>query len=124
MDEKKIASLMKNLDCTREEAIECIMEDAKIDRMSDKEVKAEYTEEERKAIKEATKTGKKKTVYKFDRKAREKEPEKVNALKAIFDSIAKLFFNCKIVNEGQEITFTIGENEYSLVLTKHRKKKG
>ena len=29
--------------------------------------------------------------------------------------------NCEIVNAGQEISFKIGENEYSLKLVKHRK---
>lgn len=31
--------------------------------------------------------------------------------------------NVNVPNEQKEITFTIGENEYSLTLTKHRKKK-
>lgn len=31
--------------------------------------------------------------------------------------------NIKIANIQKEITFTVGENEYSLTLTKHRKKK-
>lgn len=31
--------------------------------------------------------------------------------------------NVKITNKQKEITFTVGENEYSLTLTKHRKKK-
>lgn len=31
--------------------------------------------------------------------------------------------NVKVTNEQKEITFSIGENEYSLTLTKHRKKK-
>lgn len=31
--------------------------------------------------------------------------------------------NIKIINQQKEITFTVGENEYSLTLTKHRKKK-
>lgn len=31
--------------------------------------------------------------------------------------------NIKIVNQQKEITFTVGENEYSLTLTKHRKKR-
>lgn len=31
--------------------------------------------------------------------------------------------NIKITNQQKEITFTVGENEYSLILTKHRKKK-
>lgn len=31
--------------------------------------------------------------------------------------------NIKITNQQKEITFTVGENEYSLTLTKHRKKK-
>lgn len=31
--------------------------------------------------------------------------------------------NITIANQQREITFTVGENEYSLTLTKHRKKK-
>ena len=31
--------------------------------------------------------------------------------------------NITIVNQQREIVFTVGENEYSLTLTKHRKKK-
>lgn len=31
--------------------------------------------------------------------------------------------NVNLVNPEREITFTVGENEYSLTLTKHRKKK-
>ena len=31
--------------------------------------------------------------------------------------------NIRVINQQREITFTVGENEYSLTLTKHRKKK-
>lgn len=122
MDEKKIASLMKNLQCTREEAIEVILEDARIDKMSMKEINAEMTDEQKKAIKQATKTGTRKTtVYKFDTKTKPKDDEKVEIVKAIFENLN--YDNCVIANEGREITFSVNGSEYSLVLTKHRAKK-
>lgn len=122
MDEKKIASLMKNLQCTREEAIEVMLEDARIDKMSMKEINAEMTDEQKKAIKQATKTGTRKTtVYKFDTKTKPKDDEKMEIVKAIFENLN--YDNCVIANEGREITFSVNGNEYSLVLTKHRAKK-
>lgn len=122
IDEKKIQSMMKNLQCTREEAIETIQADMEIDRMTMKEINATMTKEDKKAIKDATKTGTRKTtVYKFDTKTKPKDDEKVTIIKTLFDKLD--YENCVIANEGREITFTIGSNSYSLVLTKHRAKK-
>lgn len=122
IDEKKIASMMKNLDCTREEAIETIKADMAIDRMTDKEVKASYTAEERQAIKEAIKTGKKKTVYKFDRKPKEKDAAKVDFTKQLMELCATIPGVSDLVekNPGKEITFKVGDRDYSLSLTLHR----
>ena len=120
ISENRIADMMKRFDCTREEAIETIKADAEIDKMSMKQIKESYTEEERKAIKDATKTGKKKTVYKFEKKARPKDSEKVNIVEQIAEYCKTITQDCKIANAGQEITFTVGGNNYSLVLTKHR----
>lgn len=67
---------------------------------------------------------KKPTVYKFDTeksKNRKKDEEKVEIVQKLADFLTEIVENAEIVNEGQKISFKIGENSYSLTLTKHRK---
>lgn len=47
--------------------------------------------------------------------------EKVATIQTLFDRLTD-FENVTIKNPQREITFTIGDNEYSIVLTRHRKK--
>lgn len=122
MDEKAISKQMKALGISREEAIELLLEDEEIDRMSMKEINATLTDEQKKVQKEMTKTGsKKQTSYKFDKKTREKDAEKVDLVEKIHGFLSKITEKCVISNAGQEISFEIGDNSYSLKLTKHRK---
>lgn len=124
MTEKQIEKMMKSLDCSREEAIEVILEDEAIDKMSMKEVSSDLTAEQKKVVKEVSKTGTRKTtVYKFDTKKKKKDDEKIEIVQKIHDFVSKFTKNCTILNENREITFDFGENSYSLVLTKHRKPK-
>ena len=83
----------------------------------------DLTPEQQKVAKEATKTGTRKTPtnYKFDKKKRPKDAEKVEFLEKVCGFCSEITENCEIVNAGQEISFKIGENEYSLKLVKHRK---
>jgi hypothetical protein len=85
----------------------------------------DLTKEQQKEAKKATITtsNKKKTPtnYKFDKKTRPKDAEKVEILQKINDFVKKLAENSEIINEGQEISFSLGENDYSLKLTRHRK---
>ena len=87
----------------------------------------DLTKEQQKEAKKATITtsNKKKTPtnYKFDKKTRPKDAEKVEILQKINDFVKKLAENSEIINEGQEISFSLGENDYSLKLTRHRKTK-
>lgn len=87
----------------------------------------DLTKEQQKEAKKATITtsNKKKTPtnYKFDKKTRPKDAEKVEILQKINDFVKKIAENSEIVNEGQEISFSLGENDYSLKLTRHRKTK-
>lgn len=85
----------------------------------------DLTPEQEKVAKQATKTGTRKTPtnYKFDKKTRPKDGEKVEFLEKIHTFCKEITENCEIVNAGQEICFTLGENEYSLKLIKHRKEK-
>lgn len=122
MTEKQIEKMMKALDCSRDEAIEVILEDEAIDKMSMKEVDSDLTAEQKKVKKDVTKTGTRKTAttYKFDKRNRKKDDEKIEIVQKIYDFVSKFTENCKISNENREITFTFNENSYSLVLTKHR----
>lgn len=60
------------------------------------------------------------------------DEEKVEIIKSVAHQLTRFCLddedltgaeNIKIANQQREITFTVGENEYSLTLTKHRKKK-
>lgn len=66
--------------------------------------------------------------YEGDTKARKSatREKKVDDEKVAIIARVALYLkaeNVTIANEQREITFTVGENEYSLTLTKHRKKK-
>ena len=87
----------------------------------------DLTPEQAKNAKKYAKTGTKKpTVYKFDTekaKNRKKDDEKGEFISKIAEFIGKFVQNVEIVNAEREISFEIGENSYSLTLTKHRKPK-
>ena len=137
--EKQIAKFMKLLDVSRAEAEEMVAEDERIDKLSMKELKAEMGEEHWAVIKEMTKTGERKTakkvaeptekgkkspkVYKFDTKTKKKDDEKEDFIVKLAEFLPNLAENVEIVNANREISFIIGENSYSLTLTKHRKAK-
>ena len=56
-------------------------------------------------------------------KNRKKDEEKVEIVHKIAEFMQTFVQNAEIVNEGQKISFEIGENSYSLTLTKHRNTK-
>lgn len=125
--EKEILRQMNCLKISREEATQLVYDDLEIDRMSIKECQSDLTEEQRKNAKKATITGektkKKPTAYKFERKTRPKDTEKVEIVQRVFEFLENWTEKCEIANEGQKISFEMGENSYSFTLTKHRKPK-
>lgn len=120
--EERIAKLMKSLGCSREEALQVIEDDKRIDKG---EKLFELSAEQKKVAKESCATGtKKRTVYKFDSaKSKKKDAEKEEFIAKLHEIVAQFTENCEIANANREIIFNLGENEYSLVLTKHTKKK-
>lgn len=114
MDEKKkeklINSIMKQAELdgepvTREEAEE----------MAEMEIKAKGITDYAQA--EEPKERKKREV--------KKDPIKVEFIKKLENLLlTTTVTDVKIVNEVKEITFRIGNDDYSLSLIKHRKKKG
>lgn len=128
MTETLVQKHMRVLGITEEEALALIEEDKEVDKMTSKELTSDLTDEQKKAVKKATSTGTKKkpTVYKFDTdkaKNRKKDEEKGKIVTKIAEFLASFVENTQIVNAEREISFEIGENSYSLTLTKHRKAK-
>lgn len=127
--EKRIAKQMDILKISREEAEEIVAEDERIDGLTMKELKEEMGAEHWDAIKKMSATGerkttkKKPTTYKFDTKNKKKDDEKEDFIAKLAEYLPNLAENVQIVNVNREISFKIGENEYSLTLTKHRKPK-
>lgn len=119
MDEKRIASMMKSLSCTREEAIAVIAEDEAIDKMTMKEINADLTPEQRKAMKDATKTGtKKRTAVKRERKPDEEKADIIAQIAEFLKTIDG--YDVDIIKGEREISLIVGANDYSITLTKHR----
>ena len=125
MDDKRIIELMTALGCTKEEALQVMADDDAID---DGEKLFELTAEQKKTAKAMTTTGTKKrtTVTK-----RERKPDEIKRqiVENVADSLGAYVFtgvqslnaeNINITNIEREISFTIGNDSYSLTLTKHR----
>lgn len=83
----------------------------------------ENKEEIKASIKEATKGAKSSEKSKREYKPREKDAEKVEIIKNLDSFLEKCYNNVVVTNEQKEIAFTIGDNEYSISLIKHRKPK-
>ena len=120
----QVEKLMKALDITEEEALELIASDKKVDKMSMKELNAELTTEQKKAIKSATKTGEKKpTVYKFDtsKKVRKENPTKQDLIKAISECLTEFGAEgLEVTNKEREMVFFVGGVKYKVVLSAPR----
>jgi hypothetical protein len=79
-----------------------------------------------KNVARADKPKKAPTVYKFDNeksKNKKKDEEKVEIVQKVAEFLQNFVENAEIVNEGQKISFQMGENSYSFTLTKHRNAK-
>lgn len=117
MNEKRIQELMQALSCSREEAIQIIADDEAIDHG---EKLFEMTDEEKKVVKSMTSTGTKKRTATTKRE-RKPDFEKQDIISKISDFLADFDgFDVKILNIEREISLLIGENNYSITLTKHR----
>ena len=121
----QVEKLMKSLGITEQEALELIASDKEVDKMSMKELNAELTTEQRKAIKSATKTDEKKpTVYKFDTSKR-KRPENVGK-RNLIDTIQNALIevgaeSMEVTNAERELNFVVNGTKYKVVLSCPRK---
>lgn len=119
IDEKIVADYMKKYDCSREDAISVIMDDFEVDKMSMKEIDSDLSEEQKKATKDARKTGKR--VYTFTKRERKPDDEKAEIIANIAEFLTENIDYCvEIVKKEREISLKVGENVYSINLVKHR----
>ena len=134
----QIQRIMDNLQVDEKQAQEMLEFDLQVDRMSMSELKEEMGAEHWQVIKEMSKTGSRKTkieqetdkkakktptVYKFDKKTKKADTEKENFvqnLAEMLENAVESVENVEIVNKNRQISFNIGQNHYSLTLTKHR----
>lgn len=117
MDNNTQIQAMKKLGMSEEEIHELLAFDKEVDRMKDKEVNNDLTDEQKKAVKKARQAERKPTVYSFSKRERKKDSEKAEIIAKIAEIFGK---NAEIIKEEREISLKIGENDYSITLTKHR----
>ena len=99
--EKEIRDTMADLGCTEEEAIECLT------------IEKNMVKPKNHTVANPTKEKKQREI-KIDE-------EKVDIINNLFSMLE--YDNKNIANPQKEITFTIGDNNYSISLIKHRPKK-
>lgn len=119
MTEKQIEKMMKSLGLTRNEAIEMLMEDEAVDKMSMKEVTSDLSEEQKKAVKAVTKTTSAKPKAKAKRERKVDEVKKT-ILAVISNALAdELTVSATMENEVA-LHFNYEGADYDLKLIKHR----
>lgn len=115
--EKQILHYMKSLEISREEA-EQLWEDDQEDYIGEEGERMTAQAKQMRRYEQAEE--------KKERKPREKkiDAEKVEIIDFIYTEMLNCghldFKGIEVKNEQKEIVFRIGENEYSLTLTKHR----
>lgn len=114
---KRVEMIMKNLKCSEQEALQIIADDELIDKG---EKLFELSAEEKKVAKSMTIAGEK-TVKSTAKRERKVDDEKVEIINKIADFLSKnADFSVEIIKKEKEISLKVGENDYSVTLTKHR----
>ena len=113
--EERIKLIMKNLECSREEAIQVIKDDEAIDKG---EKMFELSKEQKKASKQARSTG---TKAETERKPRERkvDNEKLALLEMLASGLTDSNIEVAFENEVK-LHFNYNGSSYSVTLTKHR----
>lgn len=118
MTEAQIAKMMATLKISREEAIEVIREDEEIDGMTMKEINADLTPEQKKAMKDATKTGaRKRTDVKRERKVDETKKRLLNGFRIFLEGLGG---KVEPLKTEAEMHFEFEGASYTVKLIKHR----
>lgn len=127
--EQQINKMMCLLKISREEAIQLIEDDKKIDR--GEKMDFDLPPDKLKVAREYTKCGTRKapTVYNFDttNRKRKENPTKASIIAELAQFLTEHSENAcqdvNITNKERQIAFTIGDNSYELTLVQKRKPK-
>ena len=122
MNTTKVNEYMKKYGITEAEAKEMLAEDEEIDKMSMSEINADLSAEQKKAIKDATKTTSDKQT---ERKPREKKVDetKQHLIEIVRSTLFENEICCQVTNDEKTIDFNLNGADYTFTLTKHREKK-
>ena len=120
--EEKIKSFMNRYEISREEAIAMVEYDEETDKMTMGEINADLSAEQKKAIKDATKTTSGKQT---ERKPREKKVDetKKHLIEIVRSALFENEIYCEVTNDEKTIDFNLNGADYTFTLTKHRDKK-
>lgn len=127
-DKGQKEKIMKLLGLTEAEAQEMLDYDKEVDRTNGG-LEYDLTKEEQKmAIRDAHKgqEHKKKntpTIYKFDQRKRKENLPKQEIISNLFNCLNEFTENAVITNKEREISFTLGDNTFTVTLTQKRKPK-
>lgn len=117
-NEARITKLMKSLGVTRDEAIAIIYDDDEVDSMSMKEVTSDLTAEQKKAVKNATKTtSKPREKVKRERKVDETKKRLINDYRVLLEGLGA---KVEPLTTEAEMHFTFEGDSYTVKLIKHR----
>jgi hypothetical protein len=118
-EEKKISQMMSLLRCSREEAIQVIEDDKRIDRG---EKLFELTPDQKQAAKQARQAPRAPTVYKFTQREKKAKPEKAQICSAMIEGLQQLgIADLDVTNEEREFLFTLNGVKYKVTLACPRK---
>lgn len=120
MDEKLIQSHMKILGISREEAIQLIEDDRRIDKG---EKLFELTTEQKQASKKARQADRKPTVYKFDTSKRQRPANEAKRLliETLKQAVEGIGATAEVTNIEREIILMFEDVKYKIVLSAPRK---
>lgn len=113
--EEKILKLMKSLDCTKEEAIQILKDDAKIEKGAEL---FELTPEQKKIAKKYTQTGTRKSTTVT--KERKIDHEKERLLMLMVEAIRNEVDEITAVKNETEFSFNLGTTNFTVKLIRHR----
>ena len=122
MAKDRVAELMAQLKCTKEEALEIIECDKAIDR--GERVYFDLDPEAEKQAKKYANTGTRQTNGQKTERKRKENPTKATVIAELVQFLAENGYEMvEITNKERQIAFKVGENAYELTLVQKRKPK-
>ena len=122
MAKDRVAELMAQLKCTKEEAFEIIECDKAIDR--GERVYFDLSPEAEKQAKKYANTGTRQTNGAKTERKRKENPTKATVIAELAQFLAENGYEMvEITNKERQIAFKVGENAYELTLVQKRKPK-